>query len=169
MQILIVYGCSGSGKTYYIENDIIGGLPLEETRIKDIDVTVCKERGLLLFGKYLVDKRCKGCDTLSMSVISPLLDCLKHLIEQGEYALIVADGDRVNNDKMFKFLSKHREKVEIVYVDTPLDLIYKRLPGCNKTFVQTTYTKTKHTIQKCYALGFKIRHVKTERSPFLPR
>lgn len=168
-KIYAIFGPSGSGKTYHIEETIIRNLPIEEKKLYDVDVTSNEEEGLLLFGKYLIENRCKGCDTLSMSIITPLINCLQQVILDGNYRTIVVDGDRVNNDKMFRFLNKYKENVEVVFIDTPLDVIFKRLPNCNRQFVKTTFTKTKHTINKALAYGLSIKHVKVEKKPFFSR
>jgi len=169
MKIIVVFGPSGSGKTFYIEKEIIKGLFLDETKFDGVDVSVNKGEKLLLFGKYNTPDRCKGCDKLSMAIIDPLIASLYAIIEEQKYETVVADGDRVNNDKMFQFLSQYKKIVEIVFIDTPLDLIFKRLPNCNKQFVKTTFTKTKHTIGKCLAMGLNVRHIKTARTPFFAK
>ena len=166
MKIIAVYGSSGSGKTTYIQNSIINGTPLTETKYAGVDVSVNETRKLLLFGKYNNDDRCKGCDKLSMSVIDPLISSLYEIIKEQKFQTIVMDGDRVNNEKMFQFLSNYKPIVEIVFIDTPLAIIYQRLPNCNKQFVKTTFTKTQRTIAKCNALGFTIKHIKMERPKF---
>ena len=163
-KIIAVFGPSGSGKTTYILDSIVKGLPLEEKKLHKVDVST--NGNLLLFGRYNTGDRCKGCDKLSMSVIDPLIECLQNIIEEQQYAIVVMDGDRVNNEKMFNFLRAHQENVEIIFINTPLNIIFQRLPDCNKQFVKTTFTKTQRTVAKCNAMGLKITHIKTERPKF---
>jgi hypothetical protein len=163
MKIILVLGASGSGKTWWIEKEIIKGIPLESKRVFGVPVSVNDEKRLLLFGTYNISTRCKGCDTLSMDIIDRLVSCVKGLVLDGQYQTIVADGDRVNNKKMLDTLKKFIDYVEIVYLDTSLDVIYQRLPQCNKTFVMTTHTKTRNSVKKMLATGFKVTHIKSER------
>lgn len=161
-KIIVVLGASGSGKTTYIEKNIIAGAPLFDETCQTIPVSVNHARKLMLFGKYNIDNRCKGCDTLSMSIINDLLVTLEYILHEGKWDTIVMDGDRINNEKMLNFLSSRTSDVEVVYVDTPLDIIFKRLPKCNQQFVKTTHTKTRNNIKKMLKMGFNIRHIKTE-------
>jgi len=154
VKIIIVLGTSGSGKTTYIENEIIKGRKLEDSNVAGIPTSITED--LLLFGKYNVEKRCKGCDTLSMAIIDDLLKAVEILIEDKLFKTIVMDGDRVNNIKMFEFLCKYKSFVEIIFIDTALEVIYQRLPECNKQFVQTTETKTRNSIYRYAQMGFNI-------------
>ena len=166
MKIIAVYGASGSGKTTYIEKDIIKGCSLMETKAAGVDVSMHEPSGLLLYGKYNTSDRCKGCDKLSMSIIDALIASLYSTIEAQKFGTIVIDGDRVNNGKMFQFLLNYKEITEIVFIDTPLEIIFKRLTNCNKQFVKTTFTKTQRMIAQCNAAGMTIKHIKAERPKF---
>lgn len=168
-KIFLVLGPSGSGKTTWIEKEILAGEPTKDGKFEEVDVSISEKSKTLLYGKYNVDKRCKGCDTLSMSIINKLLSSLEGAIASQQFKSIVIDGDRVNNEKTIQFLSKYKENVEVVFIDTPLETIYSRLPNCNKQFVKTTFTKTRNTIQKCSTLGFKINHIKIARSSFFDK
>ena len=159
MKIIVVIGASGSGKTTYIENEIIKNRPISDYIIDNIPVSIVDD--ILLFGKYNVDKRCKGCDTLSMSIIDKLILTLEELIDDKKYNTIVIDGDRINNNKMLEFLKHYKRFVEVIYINTPLDIIFSRLPECNKTFVKTTYTKSKNMVHK-YLQNFKVNTVQTK-------
>lgn len=154
MKIKLFLGVSGAGKTTYIEKNIIKDSKKEDFFIDGIKM--CKVNNKILFGHYDVDRRCKGCDTLSMSVINDLIKLLDKLIKENSYEEIIIDGDRVNNDKMFNFLKDLKESVEVYYLDTSLEIVYKRMPNCNKKFVQTTKTKSENMIKKYMINRFKI-------------
>ncbi len=160
MKIVLVLGASGSGKTTYIENEIIKNRTIIDDSVFNIPVSIVED--VLLFGKYNVDKRCKGCDTLSMAIIDKLIVALKYLIVEKKFNTLVVDGDRVNNSKMFNFLSQYKDIVEVVYIKTPLQTIYKRLPECNKTFVKTTDTKTINSIMNYHHDKFKIVKIESK-------
>lgn len=154
MKIKLFLGVSGAGKTIYIEKNVIGNLVKEDFFIDKIKM--CKAGNKILFGHYNVDRRCKGCDTLSMSIINDLIVLLDKLIKENQYEEIIIDGDRVNNDKMFNYLKAYKESVEVYFLNTSLEKVYERMPDCNKKFVQTTKTKTENMIKKYMMEGFKI-------------
>jgi predicted kinase len=162
MKLVLLLGASGSGKTTYIENEIIKNQPLTEKTLQKVIVSHTDDFSLLLFGKYNVDKRCKGCDTLSMAIIDDLINDLKYFIDNNTAKMIVMDGDRINNNKMYEFLLQYKNITEIIYIDTGLDVIYERLKDCNKTFVKTTMTKTLNSINKYKMSGFKITHIQNK-------
>jgi len=157
-KIIAIIGSSGSGKTTYIEKNIIGDKEIKDDTIMNIPVSIVDNT--VLFGKYNVDKRCKGCDTLSMAIIDKLIQAMYTIIENKVYDTIVIDGDRITNQKMFEFLMQYKMDTEIIYINTPLDKIFKRIPNCNKSFVKLTYTKSKRMFHKYLAKDFATKHIK---------
>jgi len=157
-KIIAIIGSSGSGKTTYIEKNIIGNKEVKDDTIMDIPVSIVDN--IILFGKYNVDKRCKGCDTLSMAIIDNLIEAMQKIIEDKVYDTIVIDGDRISNNKMFDFLMRYKMDTEIIYINTSLDTIFKRLPYCNRAFVKLTYTKSKNMFHKYQARDFATKHIK---------
>ena len=161
MKIVIVLGASGSGKTTYIENTLIKDSVKEDFMMNGLNF--CKTQNTLLFGHYNVDRRCKGCDTLSMTAINDIIKSLQKLISENQYEQIVLDGDRINCKKMHNFLLPYKEQVEIIWVDTDFETINERLPNINKVFYQTTLTKTKNMIGLYRASQFNIQKITTKK------
>ena len=160
MKLKVYLGTSGAGKTTLIEKTY------DLTDMKDVTIRnmrCCSGGHNLFLGWYKIAARCRGCDTLSMTIIDELIKFLDKQIKDNVFETIVMDGDRVNNMKMLLFLEQHKDKVEIIFVNTSLDTIYKRRPDCNKVFVQTTQTKTHNMISEYKKRGFKVTTIDEEK------
>jgi len=163
MIVKLFLGTSGSGKTTYIEKNVLKDRILNDGMFNGLKISMTND--IILFGHYNCDRRCKGCDTLSMTAINDIIKSLEELLRKNQFGVsqIILDGDRVNNKKMLDFLLPYKELVEIYWIDTDLATIYERLPECNKVFVKTTETKTRNMIMQYYAKGFKVIKVETKK------
>ena len=164
MKILLFLGASGSGKTTYIEQNILKDKPKDD--FIEGKLKFCKARNTLLFGHYISEIRCKGCDTLSMTAIEDIKNSLQEIINTNIYEEIVLDGDRINNANFFDFILNYKSLVTIYWFNITLDTIFKRLPEGNKTFIKTTMTKTNNMIQKYKYAGFKIIKIEEQNRWF---
>lgn len=161
MKVLVYIGPSGSGKTTHILNNYFND-EFVDTKFNNIDIS--SDGKTLLFGKYKQDKRCLGCDTLSMSIIDDLLKTLEMLIIENKYETIILDGDRITNDKMFQFLIKYKDITEIIYMNTEESILYDRLKECNKQFVKTTIKKSYNMYLKLKHERFNIKEIATKNN-----
>jgi len=165
MKIYLVIGASGSGKTTYIENNIINDKQLTDNMLDEIKVCTTNDNGLLLGHYTTVEHRCKGCDTLSMSILQDLITLTKKLINENQYDYIVFDGDRINTKKFFEVLNPYKEQVEVIFLATNKETILERVPDINESFMKATRTKTSRNVVFLKNNGFEVKTIGSASIP----
>lgn len=143
----IIIGQSGAGKTTFVRNRF---LKEPYTIEKDgIYYTQC-ENGTVLLGKYGIDKRTQGTDTLSYSAKEKIKTALQKFAAENKD--VVLEGDRINNDDVFRFISRLGVETKLYLVNCSLATSMKRLRSAGSTitptFVKTTKTKSKNMFLK---------------------
>lgn len=139
--IYVIIGQSGAGKTTFCKNKF---LVKDFEPIGNYSVACTKSGDIYAIGKYGIGIRTEGTDTLSYSALPKIIDTVKGLIKDG-YDDILMEGDRINNDKMFLFLSTLKTPVKLYLIQCaiPTSLLRLRKSGSKitETFIKTTRTK----------------------------
>jgi predicted kinase len=162
---IIIIGQTAGGKTTYIKKQFL-------SNIKDInylDKPIKRTEGLLgtdkilMFGHHKGEKRCEGSDELSMSILPQLIEYINK--EKGNFDILIAEGDRINNQRFFDFVKSLNIIIELKYFCCSIqESMQRRLEtgsNPNETFVKTTRTKSER--MKLYAkeLGFNVEEINT--------
>lgn len=139
--IYVVIGQSGAGKTTFCKNKILT-VPFE---LADGYPVACTKSGdVYAIGKYGIGIRTEGTDTLSYSALPKIIDTVKMLTQDGHNDILM-EGDRINNDKMFLFLSTLNIPVKLYLIQcsipTSLSRLRKSGSKITETFIKTTRTK----------------------------
>lgn len=144
--IYVVIGQAGSGKTTFVRTRWFR--PGAQIREKPIAHTVTCDGGTILLGKYGIDKRCEGTDTLSYSAL-PLIK--EFVAENAARMNIVLEGDRITNDSFFSWLQRgwpkrHQPPIKLFLVRCPIMVSMQRLRNAGsditEQFVRATKTKS---------------------------
>lgn len=167
-KIIIIIGQSASGKTTYIRKNFLNGnLEFIDQPFK---ITIVN-KGTLLLGHHRGEKRCEGSDELSMSILPKLIEFIESNINN--YSTIIMEGDRITNEKFFRFVHSLNLPVDLYVTSCSLnDSIKRRIQAGSKpseTFVKTTKTKTIRMRNLGRKLGFNIIDIDTsiEKIPTL--
>ena len=166
-KVIIVIGQSASGKTTYIRKNYIEDYekgfidkPFKMTRL------LRRTEKWLLLGHHQGEKRCEGSDELSMAILPQLIEFVKTHIN--DYDVMVFDGDRINNEKFFRFVADLNKPVELYVLTCSLQTSIKRREEAgskpSETFVKTTITKSNNMKRLGIQLGFKVEVIKTDDS-----
>jgi len=159
--IIVIIGQSASGKTSYAKKNFIDGeLTLKDKPVKH---TICNNT--LLIGHYGIGRRCEGSDTTGLNQIQPIIDLIKD--NEDKFNTIVAEGDRINNNRFFEFLKG--KDVKVILFECSLETSMKRLKkeGSNiqEQFVKTTQTKSLNNFRLAQKLGFQTERINTDDTP----
>lgn len=139
---IIIIGQSGAGKTTFVKEHFIKE-PL--TLKKDvIDYTECGN-GIIALGKYGIEKRTQGTDTLSYSAKDKIKKQLKIFSEQKK--TVVLEGDRITCKEILEYIKILGERAKIYLVVCSIKHSIERLrragSGISVSFVKMTKTKSK--------------------------
>lgn len=156
--IYIVIGQSGAGKTTFVKDKFLKE-PFELVS-DEIAYTVCAN-GIYALGKYGIDKRTEGTDTLAYNS----KEKIKKQIEKLKTKDIVLEGDRINNKEIFDFIKSLGVDVKLYLITCSLKTSMERLRKAGSTisvpFVKTTKTKSKNMYLN-YANKFNGEIINTE-------
>lgn len=135
--IVAIIGQSGSGKTHYaIENYFKEDMELYNEGIK---YTSNKE--ICMIGDYIIDRRCKGTDTLSFNALPKIIEFIEK--NKRDYEVIVVEGDRINNKRFFDFLMGCGELYKVYYIKADTATTLERIGAEEYTpFLKSTKTKS---------------------------
>lgn len=146
--IYVVIGQSGAGKTTFCRKYF---LTRELEPVNDYPVACTKSGDIYAIGKYGIGIRTEGTDTLSYSALPKIIQTLKELIMDG-HKNILMEGDRINNEKMFSFLSTLSVPVNLYLIRCSLQTSLQRLrqngSKITEKFVKTTQTKSQNQFTK---------------------
>ena len=140
--IIIVIGQSGSGKTTLCKNRFIK----EPYEIRQ-DITTYTEcgNGVVAIGKYGINIREEGTDTLPYNSQDKIVEQVKKLIQNGKTVLI--EGDRISSKRVFDELAKTGAECKLYLISCSIKTSMERLRKANskisKSFVKSTKTKTR--------------------------
>ena len=139
--IYVVIGQSGAGKTTFCKSKFL----LKDLEpVEDYPVACTRSGNIYAIGKYGIGIRTEGTDTLSYSALPKIIQTVKDLIRNGHINILM-EGDRINNDKMFLFLSMLNipVKLYLIQCSIPTSLSRLRKSGSKimETFIKTTRTK----------------------------
>lgn len=160
--IYIIIGQSGSGKTTFVKQKFLSG---DKRVVEDIvPYTVCGNVAAL--GRYGIEKRTEGTDTLSYNSQERIKELLPVLIKKGYD--IVMEGDRINTPDMFEYVKSLGQEVKLYLVKCSLLTSMERLQAAGSTitmtFVKATKTKAKRNFLR-YAKVFDGEIIETEGKP----
>ena len=162
---IIIIGQSASGKTTYIKNTYLKdciNISFEDKPFKITKMQKDKDR-YLLFGHHKGEKRCEGTDELSMSILPQLIEYIT--ANKDNFDILIAEGDRINNEKFFNFIVSLNMPVELYVMRCSLkESLQRRVEtgsNASETFVKTTRTKALRMKEVGRNLGFKVTEVKT--------
>ncbi len=134
--ITVIIGQAGAGKTTYVKNKYLKNPVL----IKDIiKVTKCDDNYLL--GDYTINSRTLGTDTIPYNELNKIIKYIGDNPDKN----IIAEGDRINNDKFFQFLLTLQRPIKLFLFICPLKVSKNRLKevSCIKLpFIKATRTKS---------------------------
>lgn len=138
--IIVVIGQSGAGKTTFAKNNFLQG----DFKIIDDIVPYTTNGEYCAIGKYGIDKRTEGTDTLPYNSGNKIRKLISLLNSEGKNILI--EGDRINNQATFEFLRTLDTKIKLYLILCPLETSIERLrkSGSKITpkFVKGTKTKS---------------------------
>ena len=157
---IIIIGPSCAGKTTYIRKNFLSN------NLKFIDepfkITISDEK-TLLFGHHKGEKRCEGTDELSMSILPKLMDFIRQ--NKDKYDIVIAEGDRINNEKFFKFIQSLDILTDLYVITCSVEESVKRRVQTgskpSETFVKTTKTKALKMRTLGRQLGFNVIDIDT--------
>lgn len=163
--IVAVIGQSGSGKTTFVKNRFLLGRPSCIRKDPDTGLSFTKAAGgVVLLGKYNIGKDCEGTDTLSFTSQPKIIQFLE--ARRSSVPFLVLEGDRITDERIFRYLSTCGTPVELFYLTCPIDLSIEaradRGGSVNTGFIQTTATKAR-TIYEKYSRIFKTTTITREQ------
>ena len=125
---VLVVGVPGVGKTTLVRNvmRMTGGVQESRRVCPHVQLHEQRRGGLVVLGTYNVPASvvCQGTDLMSMSFRKPFVAWLRD--NPSPPRRILAEGDRVSNDKVIADLEDLGYRVNIVFVDPPLEVQQKR-------------------------------------------
>jgi len=140
--LIIVIGQAGSGKTTYVKKNFINQ---DYSIISDIVPCTVSGKNLLI-GKYNIGIRTEGTDCLPYNSIDKILLQVKKSVHDPEIENVVAEGDRINNERFFRFCILNGFDCKMYFLYCSLETSMRRLRGSGSKislqFVKATKTKS---------------------------
>jgi len=168
-KIILLIGQSCAGKTTYIRNNFLkdySSINFIDKPFKITEFIKNNDEKWLLLGHHKGEKRCEGSDELSMAILPQLIEFIKENFNT--YDVMIFEGDRINNEKFFKFIQSLNKPVELYILTCSLETSLKRRQETgskpSETFVKTTITKSNNMKKLGMQLGFKVELIKTDDS-----
>lgn len=153
----IVIGQSGSGKTTFVKERFL----TEPTEIYDDIVPLTRSGDFIALGKYGIDKRTEGTDTLPYNAAPKIKQQLKRLKGQN----VVLEGDRITNPGMMQHIASLGEPTKLILVKCKLATSMQRLRAAGSTitpaFVKATKSKARNVFLE-YGSRFESEIIDTD-------
>ena len=146
IKVIALVGIPGVGKTFLFR-ELMGGLEWKVFRYNKLRFHKMKNKDVFILGLYPSNKTFAGTDMLSMNILSDVFSWFK-VIESG---IVLFEGDRLNNRKMYDFLSRERvglEIIELLVSDRTLELNRKDRVQ-SQSFQKRIFTKI-NNIKEAY-------------------
>ena len=137
----IVIGQSGSGKTTFVRERFLKGA---EPEVYEDIIPLTRAGNYILLGKYGIDIRTEGPDTLPYNAAPKIKEQLRRLKGKN----VVLEGDRITNSGMMQYIAALGEPTKLYLVKCKLGTSMKRLRAAGSSitpqFVKATRSKSRN-------------------------
>ena len=154
----IVIGQSGSGKTTFVREHFLKGT---EPEVYEDIVPLTRAGEYILIGKYGLDIRTEGTDTLPYNAAPKIKEQLRRL----RGCAVVLEGDRITNPGMMAYIAALGEPTKMYLVKCKIGTSMQRLRAAGSkitpTFVKATRTKSRNVFME-YGRRFEGEVIDTD-------
>lgn len=119
--IHLIIGPSCAGKTSFTMNKFIKNRQFKQ--YKDI-LDICELDNCFLIGKYELDRRSKGTDTINRKDIKLIKDQVTKLLNKNKD--IILDGDKITSHPFFDYIKDLNTDVKLYYIKCSPETSYER-------------------------------------------
>lgn len=137
----VVIGQSGSGKTTFVRDRFLKDA---EPEVYEDIIPLTRAGNYILLGKYGIDIRTEGTDTLPYNAAPKIKQQLRKLKGKN----VVLEGDRITNPGIMQFIATLGEPTKMYLVKCKLATSMSRLRAAGSkitpTFVKATRSKSRN-------------------------